>query len=73
MLALPELDHIVCAEKYALKHMGALLGIKPVKCMEIRQIGGVGCIQFTLLRTYCTHTVAALLSATYGKINILSM
>lgn len=36
--------------------MDALLGIKPVKCMEIRQIGGVGCIQFTLLRTYCTHS-----------------
>lgn len=39
MLALPELDHIVCAEKYALKHMDVLLGTEPVKCMEIRQIG----------------------------------
>lgn len=73
LLARPKLDHIVFAEKYALKHMDALLGIKPVKCTGTRQIGGVGCIQFTLLRTYCTHTVAEVLSATYGKINILSM
>lgn len=59
--------HIACGKKYALKHIDEMVGIRHVKCVEINQIGGIRCIYFTLLCTYCTHTVMAMLSATYGK------